>query len=70
MREAANFLNSIVQGHTLSEIGQVVATEIASHRLELDSLAQQMVTDGMAIWQDKGEAHERLIVRGQSNLIE
>jgi heat-inducible transcriptional repressor len=69
MREAANFLNSIVKGHTLSEIGQVVATEIASHRLELDSLAQQMVTDGMAIWQDKGEAHERLIVRGQSNLL-
>ena len=70
MREAANFLNSIVQGRTLSEIGNVVATEINTHRQELDLLAQQMVTDGIAVWQSKGEAHERLIVRGQSNLLE
>ncbi len=70
MREAANFLNAIVQGRTLSEIGHVVAEEIAAHRQELDVLAQQMVTDGIAVWQSKGESHERLIVRGQSNLLE
>ncbi len=70
MREAANFLNAIVQGRTLSDLGEVVATEIARHRQELDSLARQMVEDGIAVWEDQGESHERLIIRGQSNLIE
>ncbi len=70
MREAANFLNSIVQGRTLSEIGAVVTKEIAQRRQELDVLAQQLVEDGIAVWENEGETHERLIVRGQSNLIE
>jgi len=70
MREAANFLNSIVRGRTLSELGGVVAEEINSHRQELDVLAQQMVRDGVAVWENEGDTHERLIVRGQSNLIE
>ena len=70
MREAANFLNTIVQGYTLSELGAVVATEIAARRQELDSLARQLVEDGVAVWDDKGGVHERLIVRGQSNLID
>lgn len=70
MREAANFLNSIVQGRTLSDVGRVIGDEINAHRQELDVLAQQMVTDGLVVWQSKGEAHERLIVRGQSNLLE
>ncbi len=69
MREAANFLNAIVQGHTLSELAQVVRTEIRNHRQELDTLARQMVENGVAMWESEGENHERLIVRGQSNLI-
>jgi heat-inducible transcriptional repressor len=70
MREAANFLNSVVQGRTLSEMGKVVAGEIQRHRAELDLLAQQLVKKGVALWENEGEAHERLIVRGQSNLLE
>ncbi len=70
MREAANFLNAMVQGRTLSELGTVVAQEIAKHRQELDSLAAQLVRDGLAVWENKGNSQERLIVRGQSNLIE
>jgi heat-inducible transcriptional repressor len=69
MREAANFLNSIMQGRTLSEMGKVVASEIRKNRAELDHLAQQLVKDGIAVWENEGEAHERLIVRGQSNLL-
>ena len=69
MREAANFLNSIVQGRTLSEISGVVKREISAHRKELDVLARQMVEDGIAVWENKGELHERLIIRGQSNLL-
>jgi heat-inducible transcriptional repressor len=70
MREAANFLNAIAEGRTLSEIGAVVASEVKRHRQELDILAQQLVKDGVAVWQDEGGLHERLIVRGQSNLLE
>ncbi len=70
MREAANFLNAIVQGHTLSELGQVVAREIERHRRELDTLARDLVESGVAVWDNQGEDHERLIVRGQSNLID
>jgi heat-inducible transcriptional repressor len=69
MREAANFLNAIAQGRTLSELQKIVAEEISVHRRELDDLAQQLVRDGVAVWQSKGESHERLIVRGQSNLL-
>ena len=69
-REAANFLNSIVEGHTLSELGTVVAREITKRRQELDSLARNLVEDGLAFWENKGTAYERLIVRGRSNLLE
>lgn len=68
-REAANFLNSIVGGHTLSELGQVIKTEIARHRQELDSLARDLVENGTAIWENEGTSYERLIVRGRSHLL-
>ena len=64
LREAANFLNSIMQGHTLSEARQVVDAEIKSRRQELDTLAQELVETGGALWENEGERHERLIVRG------
>lgn len=70
MREAANFLNAIVQGRTLSELQDVLAQELRTHRQELDTLAQQLVNDGLAVWENAGMTHERLIVRGQSNLLE
>jgi len=70
MREAANFLNSIVEGHTLSELGAVISREIAKHRQELDSAARDLVENGQAFWENEGQTYERLIVRGRSNLIE
>jgi len=68
-REAANFLNSIIGGHTLSQLGQVIKTEIARHRQELDALARDLVENGTAIWENEGTSYERLIVRGRSNLL-
>ncbi|MEM6636859.1 MAG: heat-inducible transcriptional repressor HrcA [Pseudomonadota bacterium] len=70
MREAANFVNAIAQGKTLSELSTALAAEISARRKELDSLAQSMVESGQALWQDEGTAIERLIVRGRSNLLE
>jgi heat-inducible transcriptional repressor len=70
MREAANFLNALAEGRTLSELRSHMTHEIAAHRQELDILAREMVESGLALWENAGEPHERLIVRGRSNLIE
>jgi len=69
MREAANFLNAIAAGHTLSELGAVIAREIAARRQEINQLAAALVEGGVALWENKGEATERLIVRGRGNLL-
>jgi heat-inducible transcriptional repressor len=69
MREAANFLNAIAEGRTLSDLRQAVAREIDRHRQDIDQLARDLVESGLALWEHAGEPHERLIVRGQSNLI-
>ncbi|MEZ7812519.1 MAG: heat-inducible transcriptional repressor [Paracoccaceae bacterium] len=70
MREAANFLNSLADGKTLSELRQRIALEMQSRRQEIDSLARALVDGGLALWENAGEPSERLIVRGQANLIE
>ena len=70
MREAANFLNALAEGRTLSDLRRTIVQDIATRRQEIDSLAQAMVESGLAVWQNAGEGSERLIVRGQSNLIE
>ena len=69
MREAANFLNSLVEGKTISELQRTILTQINQRRQEIDILAQQLVESGLALWQGDGEHPERLIVRGRSNLI-
>ena len=70
LREAANFLNQVLAGKSVSELRQTVQIEIENHRRELDKLAAQLVEDGIAVWSDK-EAGEidRLIVRGRANLL-
>ena len=69
VREAANFLNALVEGKTISELQRTIAQEINQRRQEIDILAQQLVESGLALWQGDGEGPERLIVRGRSNLI-
>ncbi len=69
MREAANFLNSLADGRTISELRATLATEVAARRQELDKLAAELVESGSAIWESEGETYERLIVRGRANLL-
>jgi len=69
MREAANFLNAVAEGRTLSELSGVIRSEIAKHRQELDQLARGLVETGAAIWDNQGDSSERLIVRGRANLL-
>jgi heat-inducible transcriptional repressor len=70
MREAANFLNALAEGRTLSELRDSVSKEIKSRRQEIDKLARELVEGGLALWENAGENSERLIVRGRSNLID
>ncbi len=70
MREAANFLNALVEGRTLSDLRTTVGRDIALRRQEIDELARGLVDQGLALWENAGEQSERLIVRGRSNLID
>ena len=69
MREAANFLNAIAEGQTLSSLGATIKREIVARRQEIDTLAAELVQSGAALWADEGTADERLIVRGRGNLL-
>ena len=70
MREAANFLNAVLEGRTLSELLSTIQNDVDLRRQEIDSLAQELVTQGLAVWQTQGDDNERLIVRGRGNLLE
>ncbi|SMY07184.1 heat-inducible transcriptional repressor HrcA [Flavimaricola marinus] len=69
MREAANFLNAIAEGRTLSELSGAISAEISKRRQEIDGLAAALVENGLATWINQGEQGERLIVRGRGNLL-
>ena len=70
MREAANFLNALAEGKTLSELRRSIGADIALRRQEIDSLARALVESGLALWEGSDENSERLIVRGRANLID
>ncbi len=69
MREAANFVNSWIEGRTLSELGKIMEEEITKRRQELDAKAAQLVESGIAVWESPDDKTGRLIVRGRSNLL-
>jgi len=69
MREAANFLNALIEGRTLSELQTVIREEISKRRQEIDQLSRALIDSGLAVWADDGSSEERLIVRGRSNLL-
>ena len=69
MREAANFLNSLIEGKTLTELQNTMRREIDLRRQEIDTLARALVESGLAVWEGEGDQIERLIVRGRSNLL-
>lgn len=70
MREAANFLNALAEGKTLSDLRKTVVRDITRRRQEIDILAHDLVESGLALWENAGEQSERLIVRGRSHLID
>ncbi|MCR9124996.1 MAG: heat-inducible transcriptional repressor HrcA [Rhodobacteraceae bacterium] len=69
MREAANFLNALIEGRTLSDARTLIEQEIVRRRQEIDVLSQELVKSGLAVWEAQGSDSERLIVRGRANLL-
>jgi heat-inducible transcriptional repressor len=69
MREAANFLNALIEGKTLSDVRGIMQREISERRQEIDVLARDLIESGLAVWDGQDDDHERLIVRGRSNLL-
>ncbi len=70
MREAANFLNAILEGHTISEMRRVVAAEVEARRTEIGTLTKAVIESGLADWVEDDVQGGRLIVRGRSNLLD
>jgi heat-inducible transcriptional repressor len=70
LREAANFVNAVAEGRTISELRTSLRSEIDKRRAELDELARDLVESGLAIWEGENSRYERLIVRGRANLID
>ncbi|WP_299983630.1 heat-inducible transcriptional repressor HrcA [uncultured Ruegeria sp.] len=69
MREAANFLNALIEGRTLSEVRRQMQSQIDARKQEIDLLARAMVESGMAAWDGDDTDSARLIVRGRANLL-
>ncbi|CUH39420.1 Heat-inducible transcription repressor HrcA [Jannaschia seosinensis] len=70
MREAANLLNSMIEGRTISDLKALMTGEVAARRREIDTLAHDLIEKGLAVWENAGQDGERLIVRGRANLLE
>jgi heat-inducible transcriptional repressor len=70
LREAANYVNAKIGGLTLSEARVHMERMHNQARIELDSLVQNLVDEGLAVWagtHDKDPG--RIIVSGHSNLL-
>lgn len=71
LHQASNFLNAHIQGRTLSEARAEIGRIKEVTRAALDSLSQDLVERGLAIWAGaESGLPARIIVRGRSNLLE
>ncbi len=69
MQAAANYLNSIAKGLTVTEMQALVAKGITARKSELDSLTADLVQRGIAECHVSDGDGERLIVRGRARLL-
>jgi heat-inducible transcriptional repressor len=72
LTEAANFLNAHLAGQTLPEVRSQLEKVKETVRRELDTLSQDLVERGLAIWSgsEADDKPTQLIVRGRANLLE
>jgi heat-inducible transcriptional repressor len=70
LMEATNFLNSRIRGKTIGELRLELEEALEAGRAELDLLTQKIVAQGFASWSGGELAERKLIVRGQSHLLD
>ena len=71
LHEASNYLNAHIRGRTLAEARAEIARLREETRMALDSLSQDLVEKGLAVWGGtESGTPSRLIVRGRANLLE
>ncbi len=70
LAEASNFFSAHIAGRTMSEAREVIQTEIAAERMELNALTRSVVEAGLATWSDGVAGDGVLIIRGQAKLLD
>lgn len=69
--EASNYISAKIAGRTIAEAQAELLRLHNMARMELDSLAQKLVDEGIAIWAGSGENDSgQLIISGHANLLE
>ena len=63
-------MNARIRGKTIGELRLEMETALEAGRAELDQLTQKIVAQGFASWSGGEIAERKLIVRGQSHLLD
>ncbi|MCB1532657.1 MAG: heat-inducible transcriptional repressor HrcA [Alphaproteobacteria bacterium] len=66
---ASNYLNAKIAGRTLGEAEGDILKDIKAHQSQLDAITQRLVKKGLAL-PASGGTEGRIIIRGQSHLLE
>jgi heat-inducible transcriptional repressor len=66
---AANYLNAKLGGQTISQAEKEILSDIRDNKTQLDAITQRLVKKGLAL-QPPGAMNGRIIIRGQSHLLE
>ena len=69
LTETTNYLNSIIKGRTLTQSKKMISEEIKNDKIRIDKLAQKLIDDGIACWDDASKK-TKLIVTGTSKLLD
>ncbi|MGB6536943.1 MAG: heat-inducible transcriptional repressor HrcA [Xanthobacteraceae bacterium] len=70
LTEAGNFVNARIRGRTLGELEAEIEKSMKQGEAELDALTQKIVAAGLASWSGGETGDRKLIVRGQSHLLD
>jgi len=67
--ETTNYLNSIIKGRTLKESKEIISNEIRNDTLNINKVAEKLINQGFACWDDASRKN-KLLITGTSKLLE
>ncbi len=67
LEQACNYLNSKIQGKTISQTVKDIQADIKDHKIKLDSLTTDLIERGLSLPETQSSGH--IIVRGKSKLM-